>query len=106
MVHLSGQVAWDANQQIVGPGELRPQVWQTLENIKIAMEKAGGSLNDIVSMRIYIVESAAAERNCVTDGLLAFFPADALPATTWLIVRGLANEDFLIEIEALGVIDG
>ncbi len=105
MVHLSGQVAWDAQQQIVGPGDLRAQVWQSLQNVETALKAAGGGLTDVVSMRIYIVESVLGQNHHVRDGLLAFFPAEHAPATTWIGVRGLANPDFLIEIEALAVIE-
>ncbi len=105
LVFLSGQVGWDENQQIVGPGDLRAQTWQTFRNIQTAMETVGGSLVDIVSMRIYIVETSLAESRYIKNALLAFFPPEQAPTTTWIGVRGLANEEFLIEIEAVGVIE-
>ena len=37
-VYLSGQVGWDEQQQIVGPGDLRAQTWQTFRNIETAMK--------------------------------------------------------------------
>jgi 2-iminobutanoate/2-iminopropanoate deaminase len=103
-VYLSGQVAWDKQQQIVGEGDLRAQTWQTFKNIETAMQAAGGNLSDIVSMRIYIVEEKLAEDHHVAEGLKAFFAASEAPATTWIGVRALANKDFLIEIEAIAVI--
>ena len=39
-VYLSGQVAWDADQRIVGPGDLRVQTRQALENVRTAMAAA------------------------------------------------------------------
>ena len=41
----------------------------------------------------------------IKDALLAFSPPGHAPATTWIGVRSLANKDFLIEIEVIGVID-
>jgi enamine deaminase RidA (YjgF/YER057c/UK114 family) len=103
-VYLSGQVAWDASQQIVGQGDLRLQTRQALENVKTAMAAAGGRLEDVVSMRIYIVEDVLDESRHISQALRETFPADLAPATTWIGVRALANPDFLIEIEAIGVI--
>jgi enamine deaminase RidA (YjgF/YER057c/UK114 family) len=104
-IHLSGQVAWNKAQNIVGPGDLRIQTWQALENVRTAMHAAGGRLQDVVSMRIYIVEQALADLAPVGEALRHFFTEDQAPATTWIGVRALANPDFLIEIEAIGVID-
>lgn len=104
-VYLSGQVAWDEQQQIVGSGDLRGQIWQTFRNIKTAMSAAGGSMSDIVSMRIYIVEEQMVHSRHVSEALLAHFPQDQAPATTWIGVRSLASDDFLIEIEATAVVD-
>lgn len=104
-VHLSGQVAWDEKQQLVGPDDLRVQTRQTLRNIETAMKLAGGSLADVVSMRIYIVQEKLDETHLISEALKAFFAADQAPATTWIGVPALANEEFLIEIEAIGMIE-
>lgn len=104
-VYFSGQVAWDTNQEIVGPNDFRQQVWQALENVKIAVQAAGGTLADIVSMRIYIVADKLSESKAVSDGLHAFFPGDNPPTTTWIGVQALANAGFLIEIEPIAVIN-
>lgn len=104
-VYLSGQVAWDADQQIVGAGDLRVQTRQALENVKTAMGVAGGDLTDVVSMRIYIVEEMLSKSHHISEALRDYFPEDQAPATTWIGVRALSNQDFLIEIEAIGVIE-
>ncbi len=104
-VYLSGQVAWDANQQIVGAGDLGLQTRATLKNIATALAIVGGTLNDVVSMRIYIVEDVLAEDHHVGAALREFFPPEQAPATTWIGVRALANKDFLVEIEAVAVIE-
>jgi enamine deaminase RidA (YjgF/YER057c/UK114 family) len=105
LVFLSGQVAWDEQQRIVGPGNLRLQSRQALKNVETAVVAAGGQLRDVVSMRIYILEDQLAERRAITEALKAFFPQEQAPATTWIGVRALANEEFLIEIEAIAVIE-
>lgn len=105
MVFLSGQVGWNEQQEIVGPNDLRAQTWQTLRNIETAIKAVGGKLTDIVSMRIYIVEEKIEESHHIEAGLKEFFPPECAPSTTWIGVRALANQDFLIEIEAIGVIE-
>ena len=105
-VYMSGQVAWDADQQIVGEGDLRAQAWQALRNVAVGMQAAGGLLTDVVSLRIYIVNRVMAENTAVADALRHFFPGDSPPVTTWIGVESLADEAFLIEIEPIGVIEG
>jgi 2-iminobutanoate/2-iminopropanoate deaminase len=104
MVHLSGQVAWDAEEHIGDAGDLRAQVFKSLENVKTAMACVGGTMQDIVSLRIYIVQSVLGDTSGVKEGLKAFFP-DYPPASTWIGVPALASGDFLVEIEAMAVLD-
>ena len=104
-VYLSGQVAWDDKMNIVGPDNLHAQTIQSLRNIETALGAAGGSITDVVSMRIYIVESKFLEDHHITDALKTFFPVDRLPASTWVGVPALSNKDFLVEIEAVAVIE-
>ena len=105
-IYLSGQVGWDAQQQIVDPGDLRAQTWQALRNVQTALEAAGAGLSDVVSLRIYIVQEQLAHSKAISDGLKAFFVAEKAPASTWIGVAALANEDFLVEIEAVAQVGG
>jgi enamine deaminase RidA (YjgF/YER057c/UK114 family) len=104
-VFLSGQVAWDEQQQIIGANDLRTQTWQTFKNIEAAMHAAGGNLADVVSMRIYIVEEKLEESHHISEALKAHFLEEQAPTTTWIGVRALANKEFLIEIEAIAIIE-
>ena len=54
-VYISGQVGWNAEQQIIDPADLGLQTRQALENIELAVAAAGGSRTDIVSLRLNIV---------------------------------------------------
>lgn len=106
LVYLSGQVGWDENQELTGDAGFRAQTRQALKNIDLAMSTAGGALSDVVSMRIYIVASEM-EKNGhhVREALQDFFATDKAPATTWIGINCLAQPEFLIEIEATGIID-
>ncbi len=104
-VYLSGQTAWDANKQIVGGNDLGEQSRQALRNVQIGVEAAGGTLADVVSLRIYIVNPKPGDTGPVGEALREFFSADTPPASTWIGVISLAMPEFLIEIEAIAVIE-
>lgn len=103
-VYLSGQVAWDAKQEVVGPGDLKQQVWQSLRNVETAMSAAGATLQDVVALRIYIVQEQLENGAVISEALKAFFPGEHPPTATWIGVHSLANPDFLVEIEATAVL--
>jgi enamine deaminase RidA (YjgF/YER057c/UK114 family) len=104
-VYLSGQTAWDANKQIIGGNDLGAQTRQALRNVQLAIASASGTLADVVSLRIYIVNPMPGDTGTVGEALREFFPTDKPPASTWLGVVSLAVPEFLIEIEAVAVID-
>jgi enamine deaminase RidA (YjgF/YER057c/UK114 family) len=104
-IYISGQTAWDSDKQIVGGRDLAQQTSQALRNVQTAIEAAGGTLADIVSLRIYIVDYRPEQAEAVGDALREFFPREKYPASTWIGVSTLAVPDFLIEIEATAVLE-
>lgn len=104
-VYLSGQTAWDANKQIIGGNDIGQQTRQALRNIQFALEAAGGSVHDLVSLRLYVVEPAPGDMESVGEALREFFSEQTPPASTWIGVNSLAVPEFLIEIEAIAVIE-
>ena len=102
-VFISGQTAWDATKQIVGR-DLGEQARQALRNVKAAVESAGGNLNDIVALRIYIVDHEVQNLEALGGALRAAFTTNP-PTSTWIGVSSLAVPDFLIEIEATAVLE-
>ena len=104
-VYISGQVAWDADKQVGDPSNLGVQTRRALANVETAVRAAGGTREDIVALRIYIVGDYIREGQPIQEALRTFFPPDRLPASTWIGVAALANPDFLIEIEATVVIE-
>jgi enamine deaminase RidA (YjgF/YER057c/UK114 family) len=101
-VYISGQTAWDAEKRIVGGMNLGEQAKQALRNVRAAVEAAGGTLADVVAMRIYVVDYKTSDAGAVGEALKEAF-ADDPPASTWVGVSSLAVADFLIEIEATAV---
>ncbi|MDW3195267.1 MAG: RidA family protein [Cytophagales bacterium] len=104
MVFISGQVAWDEKQNIVGENDLAKQTQQSINNLKLAIEAAGGTLENIVMLNIYIVNYQKEDSLKISKILKDNFGTVSPPATTWVSVQGLANKEFMIEIEAQGVI--
>lgn len=104
MVFISGQVAWDENLNIVGKNDLAKQTEKSIENLRIAVESAGGNLEDIVMLRIYKVNYQSGDGSIISQVLINNFGTENPPTSTWINVKGLANEEFMIEIEAQAII--
>ena len=103
-VVLSGQVGWDASMHVPADNSLCGQARLAMDNIRLAMQAAGGDVGDVISLRLYIVADYMPESDCLSDVLLQCFAAGALPATTWVGVPCLSHPDMKIEIEAMAVI--
>ena len=105
MVFISGQTAWDERESIVGGDSVLEQARQALRNLETAIEAAGGTLKDIVALRIYMVNYQAQSGTAAGTALREFFSAQNPPASAWIGVSALAAPEFLIEIEATAVLN-
>ena len=81
-VYISGQTAWDANKRIIGGDDLGEQARQALRNVRTAVEAVGGTMADVVSLRIYVVNYKPEFAEAVGDALRECFPAEAPPEST------------------------
>ena len=104
-IYISGQTAWDAGKRLVGGNSLETQAKQAFQNVRHAVEAAGGSLADVVALRLYVVNYRPADANSLGGVLREFFPGLHPPTSTWIGVSSLAVADFLIEIEAVAVLE-
>src|SRR5205807_10637631 len=104
-IYISGQTAWDARKQLVGGTDLAQQSRQALRNVRTAVEAVGGTLADVVALRIYIVNYRPEQADAVGGALREFFPEEKRPASTWIGRSTLAVSEFLIEIEATAVLE-
>jgi enamine deaminase RidA (YjgF/YER057c/UK114 family) len=97
-IHVSGQVAWDAERNIVGENDIGHQLQKSLENLSAALSSVGASLNQVGALRLYIRQSHIHEGAAISKVLKAVF-GNRPPCTTWIGVPSLAREEFLIEVE-------
>ncbi len=102
LVVLSGQVAWDVNGNLVGKGDIKAQAKQVFENLKNMLASAGATFKDVVKLGIFLknIEDFGALKEVRAQYLTAPFPP-----TTLLIVKNLARDEWLLEIEAMAVVD-
>lgn len=104
-LYVSGQTAWDAQKRIVGDSDLESQAQQAFLNLQTVVEAAGGALSDVVSLRIYVVDYRPEKAEAVGKAFRHFFSGEESPASTWIGVSALADPAFLIEVEAIAVLD-
>jgi enamine deaminase RidA (YjgF/YER057c/UK114 family) len=97
-VHVSGQVAWDADRKIVGAGDIGRQLAKSLENLAAALASVGATLDQVGSLRLYVRQEHMHEGKAIGEVLRAVF-GDNPPCSTWIGVPRLAMEEFLIEVE-------
>jgi 2-iminobutanoate/2-iminopropanoate deaminase len=101
LLFIAGQTASDKDGNVVGKGDIKAQTRQVFDNIKAVLEAAGGSLDSLVMTTTYITDRQYREGyNEVRRGMYKKDP----PTSTLVIVKGLANEDYLIEIAGIAVL--
>jgi enamine deaminase RidA (YjgF/YER057c/UK114 family) len=101
-VYIAGQVCMAPDGSTVGKDDPDAQARQIYRNLEAAAKSAGGSLESIVKTTTYMtnIQYGAAVRKARDEA----FQSSDLPTSTWVVVSGLANPDWLIEIEAIAVL--
>jgi enamine deaminase RidA (YjgF/YER057c/UK114 family) len=98
-VYIAGQVALDSSRNLVGQGNFRAQAQQVFENIKAALVAVGADFSHVVKLNIYMVDRS--HLPILREVRDLYVNTQAPPANTLVEVRGLAQEEFLLEIEAI-----
>lgn len=102
-VYISGQVAIDDASKLVGEGDAAAQVEQVFQNLRTVVTAAGGTMDDIVKLTVFVTDPAY--RPPVAAARQRHFKEGQYPASTYLVISGLALPQLLVEIEAIAVID-
>lgn len=102
-VYVGGQNAVDEGGNVIGKGNLAAQVEQILHNLELALKGAGAEPQHVIKWTIYVKQGED-----VRTGFSAFERVwgkpESPPIITVLFVSGLANPDFLAELEAIAIV--
>ncbi len=104
-IYIAGQVSVDEERKLVGAGNRELQAEQAFRNLTKALAAAGASTADVVKINIYVKHYQPSDAAIVGDAFRCAFPHRNLPVSTWLGVESLADEGFLIEVDAVAVVD-
>lgn len=106
LVYIAGQAPFDENGNVVGKGDFVAQFRQVMQNLKRAVEGAGGTPKQIAVMTTYVtnVQAFLAARKETGAAYVEVF-GKHFPAITLVEVTSLWNRDCMIEISGVAVID-
>lgn len=104
-VYVAGQVSLDEKGELVGKGDLKAQAQRVFENLRTALRAVGADFDDVVKLNTYVVGYRPDMLDTLRAVRGAFMGEVAVPASTLVGVQALAREGFLIEIEAVAVVD-
>jgi enamine deaminase RidA (YjgF/YER057c/UK114 family) len=99
-IYIGGQNAITKDLKIIGKGDIAAQTEYILKNIEIALQSCHATVDDLFKLNIYIVQGQDVAKGFA--GAQSFLKKlKHPPVITGIIVAGLANPDYLVEIEAV-----
>jgi len=104
-IYTAGQVSIDERGALVGAGDLAAQTAQAMRNIGLALAAVRASYGDIVKITTYVVNYKPEHRAVIVKARAPFFANGTPPASTLVGVTALALPEWLVEIEAVAVVD-
>ena len=102
-VYVGGQNALNADGEIVGKGDLAAQTEQIFHNLRLALGGADARLEHVVKWTIYVVQGQDIRSGFGVFGRV-WGERPNPPVITVLVVAGLANPEFLAELEAVAIV--
>jgi enamine deaminase RidA (YjgF/YER057c/UK114 family) len=106
IIFMAGQTPSDMNYKCVHPGDYKAQYVAVMDGIKTGLEAAGATFDNVVHRRAFVLDMdkyLAVTRD--PEMATRYWNRDKLPASTIVQVSRLSDPCFLIEIEALAVVD-
>ncbi|QHT69279.1 RidA family protein [Rhodocytophaga rosea] len=99
-IYIGGQNAITKDLEIIGKGDIALQTEYALKNIETALKSCGATLDDLFKLTIYIVQGQDLRKGF--EGAQSFIKKlKNPPVISGIVVAGLANPDYLVEIEAV-----
>lgn len=100
IIEVTGTVAVDDNNDLVGEGDAYAQTKFIIEKIEKILKNAGSSLKDVVRTRMFVTDISRWEDYGRAHGI---FFKNIRPCTSMIEVKGLIEPGFLVEIEATAI---
>ncbi len=101
LIFISGMTARRLDGSIAGIGDIEAQTRQVCENVKSAVEQAGGTVDDICRVDVYVRNMEHFDQ--IHKVRREYFKSPA-PASTMIEVCKMTSPEYLIEINAIAVI--
>lgn len=101
LIWISGQIAFDENENFIGKGDMRAQTDQVMKNIKGIVEQLGGTMDNIVQVTVFVKEMGSLRD--IHEIRLKYFQ-EPYPTSTLIEVKGFVHPDALIEINAMAAL--
>ncbi len=102
-VYVAGQTSMDEKGNVVGKGSIEAQTRQVFENLQKCLEAAGTGFDQVVKLNIYSTDLDA-HMPTLANFRKKYFPKEPVASTTVQVPR-LVHPDWLLEIEAIAVLD-
>ena len=102
-IYLAGHTGYQDDRGEIYPGDFDGQVRVAFERMRKTLEAAGGKLDDIVTMTVFVTDMAKGTR--FTQLRREFFQDGRYPASALIGVKDLARPEMMIEIQAIAVVD-
>lgn len=102
-IYIGGQNSVNENREITGKGDIARQTEQVMKNLQTALLACGATFDNLVKLSIYVVQGQNLYGAFQTSQKF-FGNQTNPPVISVLIVAGLANPDFLVEIDATAYI--
>jgi reactive intermediate/imine deaminase len=99
-IYVSGQVAFNSQGKLVGKGNMKTQTRQVFRNIKAVLAAAGAKMEHVIKINTYITDGSKFMDMLEARGEIF---GNNPPASTAVVVAGLAFPGLLIEVEAIAV---
>jgi 2-iminobutanoate/2-iminopropanoate deaminase len=102
-IYLAGHTGYQDDRGETYPGDFDGQVRTAFERMRTTLQAAGGKLEDIVTMTVFVTDMANGTR--FTQLRKEFFREDRYPASALIGIKDLARPEMMIEIQAMAVVD-
>lgn len=102
-IYIGGQNAVNSSGEIIGKGDVGLQAKQIFKNLETALSAAGAEIQHVIKWNIYVVQGQS-PRPGFEEFQRVWGNRPNPPLITVLFVSGLANPDFLMEMDAIAVV--